>query len=184
MAARRKRRTKSFRVPKKGQRRKTARRAFMPAARRRRRSNPVGVTQTPAFRSAAWAVGGAVAFGALSQAGIGKKFIKGDLTRAAVFAAVTLAIAGMSKKAKNKAALTSLAVGMVSVPAVQWVNTNLQLGSKLDAFLPKAGNGNGNGNGVSQETAALQRQMRARSSAYSVGMQHSRSVASGGLKTF
>ena len=182
MAARRKRRTKSFRVPKKGQRRKTARRAFMPAAKRRRRSNPVGITQTPAFRSAAWAVGGAVAFGALSQAGVGKKLIKGDLTRAAVFAAITLAIAGMSKKAKNKAALTGLAVGMITVPAVSWVNSSLQLGSKLDSML---GLDSGNGNGSeSKEVAAIQRRMASRASAYSVGMQHSRSVASAGLKSF
>jgi len=175
MARRTRRKTRSFKVPKKGGRRKTARRAFMPATRRRRKKNPVGFYATPAFKSAAWAVGGAVAFSAVDQAGILKAQVPNALTRSLLFAGATIALASMAK-GKTKGNLISLGVGMVALPAVAEVNSRLKLG---DVFSKKAAIGSS-----MQKTRQIQRRMAAASSPYSVAMQHSNSVAASGLKNF
>lgn len=176
MARRTRRKTRSFKVPKKGGRRKTARRAFMPAARRRRRSNPVAFYATPAFKSAAYAVGGAVAFSAVDQAGLLKKTVPNALTRSLIFAGATIALASMAK-GKTKGNLIALGVGMVALPAVSEINSRLKLGSVFGGQAQIAA-------AQSMKTKSIQRRMAASSSPYSVAMSHSNSVASGGLKNF
>ena len=169
------RRTKSFYVPKRGGRRKTARRAFMPVARRRRRSNPKGITQQPAFRFGAWAVGGAAAYSVVSQFDWLKQTVKNDLARATIFAAATIAIGSMLKgKAKQNA--IALGVGMVTVPVVKEV-AKLDLGGKFKGLT--------NGESSRQEEVRrIQRRMQSQGNAYAEALSHSRQVAAGGLRTF
>ncbi len=134
--ARRKARTRK-RSTRKGMVRKTARRAYVPKRRARRRSNPKGIMSTPAFRYAGWAAAGAAAETALSQAGIGSKLFPERVMRSAAFAALT--IFGGRMLLKGRARENAIAAGIgVLIPGVSnWVG-KMDLGAKFSLAGPQA----------------------------------------------
>jgi hypothetical protein len=149
MARRRRRAVRGRkRSTRKGQRRITARRAYT-GLRRRRRSNPKGIFQTPAARYAGWAAGGAATEVIVAQTPFLQNQVPNRLARAAIFAAITLFI-GRTMKGRVRENSTAYAIGMM-IPAIADQVGSLNLGSAL-----RLGNGNGNGNGaIGTQSAAL-----------------------------
>lgn len=99
----------------KGMRRKTARRAYMPkrATRRRARRNPKGFLGSPAIPYVVSAgVGAGLALG-IENAGLLSRQIPNSWARAAVLAFATALIGGMVTKGKNRQLLYAAAAGMV-----------------------------------------------------------------------
>jgi hypothetical protein len=127
---RRVRRPKSFRGTRKGQVRKTARRAYQPKRRARRgaRRNPKGILQTPGAQYGLAAVAGAAAATFLtdmaSQPGSPASRLEFNLGQFRVPAAVTgaiLTILGsrfLVRRAKTRQILTAAAAGMLAPVAI------------------------------------------------------------------
>lgn len=130
-----------------GQVRKTARRAYMPAP-KRRRSNPKPITSTPAFRYAAWAVGGSATEVVLNQTGFLAKTIKDRLMRSAAYAALTIMVGRMVLKGRARENALALGIGML-IPGVSNYVGSMDLGSQFKWGANGNGNGAaiGNGNG-------------------------------------
>ena len=151
---RKKKTTKRYRVrrptTKRGMTRRTARRAYYPKRRARtgarRRRNPTGFTQTPAFRYGASALAGAAAGAFVNQMAAQdlesplNKFripIGEDktLSPAVTMSLVLLALSNwVVKKAKTRSMLVSAGLGMLAPAAIAQVT---------EMATPKNGNGNG-----------------------------------------
>ncbi len=116
-----------------GGRRLTARKAYAPKRRRRARSNPKPVLQTPAVRYVAFGGIGAGIFMAIESAGLLKQ-IPNTWARAGVAALITGFLARMVKNSKTRANLTAMAAGMVLPPVSAAV---------ADVARPLLGAGNG-----------------------------------------
>ena len=167
--ARRKARKTRKRSTRKGMVRKTARRAYAPTRRavaRRRRSNPKGITSTPAFRYAAFAAGGAAGATILNQSGFLAKQLQKPLTRSLAYAALTILAGRMLLKGRSRENAIAAGVGMV-IPGLTSYVASMDLGSTLK--LGGNGNGNGNGNGVSRGSTAAK---MLRSNPYAVASRH------------
>jgi len=128
------------RSTRKGQVRKTARRAYVSAP-RRRRSNPKPITQTPAFRYAAWAAGGAAGEVILNQTGFLAKTIKTRVFRSAAYAALVIFVGRMALKGRNRENAIAVGMGML-IPGVSDYVGKMDLGGMW-----KLGDGNNNSNG-------------------------------------
>jgi len=178
MAQRRRRRTvRTRRNPRrstrKGQVRKTARRAYAPKRRVSRRRNPRGIMQSQAFRYATATAAGAAAEVVVNQTGFLAKTFPNRLARGAVYALLTVMIGRQVFKGKARENAIALGVGMIIPSLVAQVGT-FQLGSGLTQSLVN-GNGNGNGN---RRVASIRR--AALSSPYSAARAHA--VQDSGLK--
>lgn len=151
--------------------RKTSRRAYAPKKRaisRRRRSNPKGITQTPAFRYAGYAAAGAAGSTILNQTGFLAKTFEKPFTRSLAYAALTVLVAKMALKGRSRENVVAAAVGMV-IPGLTSYVASMDLGASF-----KLGNGNGNGNGDSvtdKKKKSMQLAMM-RSNPYSVAQRH------------
>lgn len=161
-------RRKARKGTRKGMVRKTARRAYAPKKRavsRRRRSNPKGITQTPAFRYAAYAGAGAAGSTILTQTGFLSKTIKQPWARSLAFAALTVFVGKMALKGRARENAIAAGVGMV-IPGITSYVASMDLGAQFK--MGKNGNGNGNGAiGKGQQAAAM-----LRSNPYAVASRH------------